>query len=464
MSAEWETVQPVSPEAQPVGWSGGVLVTGVTAVTDIPETVSAQYAELLDDVQAFLERFIAYPSQEASTAHTLWVAHAHAVEAFENTPRLAFLSPEPGSGKSRAMEVTEGLVPRPVLSVNATVAYIFRKISDEAGLPCLLMDEIDAVFTGRKGDGNEDLRGLLNSGYRKGASAGRAAIRGKEIITEEWPSFCAVALAGLNQLPDTLMTRSIVVHMKRRSRKQVIEAYRRRVNGAEAQELYGRLAAFATAVQDRLLNAWPELPESIEDRDADIWEPILAIADAAGGHWPTTARDAAVLMVAEAKKKPATLGIRLLADIREVMGDDDKISTNDLLDRLHAIDTAPWSNIKGEPIDARLLARMLSKYEVPTNNPVRVNGVVVKGYERRYFADAWERYVPQVTPASSEESVTAVTPVKVTPTTKPTKPGRPTEPESEVSTQKPVACRVCGGVLHPAVAESGVHPGCEGLA
>ena len=384
MRAEWVTVTPGS-------------VTAVTEVTDIPDKAGANHATLLDDVQTFLERFIAYPSPETATAHTLWCAHAHAVEAFENTPRLAFLSPEPGSGKSRAMELTEALVPRPVLSINATVAYIFRKISDEAGLPTLLMDEIDAVFTGRKGDGNEDLRGLLNSGYRKGASAGRAAIRGKEIITEEWPSFCAVALAGLNQLPDTLMTRSIVVHMKRRSRKQKIESYRRRVNGAEAQELYERLAVFATTVQDRLLNAWPELPESIEDRDADIWEPILAIADAAGGHWPTTARDAAVLMVAEAKKKPATLGIRLLADIRDVMGNADRISTNNLLAKLHELETAPWGNIKGEPIDARFLSRMLGKYEVLTNNTFKIDGLPVKGYQRHHLADAWERYLPTVT-------------------------------------------------------------------
>lgn len=436
MSTRGETVAPGSPDGQ---IRATERVTAVTAVTAIPQKVGAQFANVLDDVQRFLERFIAYPSPEASTAHTLWIAHAHAVEAFENTPRLAFLSPEPGSGKSRAMELTEALVPRPVLSVNASVAYIFRKISDEAGLPTLLMDEIDAVFTGRKCDGNEDLRGLLNSGYRKGASAGRAAIHGKEIVTEEWPSFCAVALAGLNQLPDTLMTRSIVVHMKRRSPKQGIESYRRRVNGAQAQELYEQLALFADTVRDRLTTDWPDLPEGIEDRDADIWEPILAIADAAGGHWPTTARDAAVLMVAKAKKKPATLGVRLLADIREVMGDADRISTNDLLDGLHTMETAPWGNIKGEPINARFLARVLSKYEVPTNNPVRINSIVVKGYERRHFTDAWERYL--VTPPSTDESVTPVTPV--TPVTA-------------------AMCRVCGNPLHPdAAAASGMHPGCE---
>jgi hypothetical protein len=386
VNAEWETVQPGS-------------VTAVTAVTDSREQEGASFEAILNDVQTFLERFIAYPSPETATAHTLWIAHAHLIEAFENSPRLAFLSPEPGSGKSRAMELTEALVPRPVLSVNSTVAYVFRKISDEAGLPTLLMDEIDAVFSSGKGDGNEDLRGLLNSGYRKGATAGRAAIRGKEIVTEEWPSFCAVALAGLNQLPDTLMTRSIVVNMKRRKHGQVVEPFRRRVNQPEALRIYERLEEFANSVRMGVSNAWPELPDGIEDRDADIWEPILAIADAAGGRWPATARDAAVVMVADSQKKPATLGIKLLADIRDVMASADRMSSNDLLHALHAIETAPWGNIKGEPIDARFLARTLSKYEITTNNTVKIDGVAVKGYQRSHFADAWDRYLaPPVSP------------------------------------------------------------------
>lgn len=366
----------------------------VTDITEFQHKAGAGHAGLLDEVRAFLERFIAYPSPESATAHALWIAHAHLIEAFENTPRLAFLSPEPGSGKSRCMELTEALTPRPVLSVNSSVAYVFRKISDEAGLPTLLMDEIDAVFSNGKGDGNEDLRGLLNSGYRKGATAGRAAIRGKEIITEEWPSYCAVALAGLNQLPDTLMTRSIVINMKRRRHGQNVEPYRRRVNAPEADALKERISEFAAIVRSDVSAAWPELPEGIEDRDADIWEPILAIADAAGGHWPDTARAAAVVMVAKAKEKPATLGIKLLADIREVMGDRDRISTNELLDGLHAIETAPWSNIKGEPIDSRFLAKVLSKYDVPTNNTFKVGTHAVKGYQLRHLYDAFERYLP----------------------------------------------------------------------
>lgn len=92
-------------------------------------------AKLLDDVHAFLGRIVAYPSKETHTAHTLWIAHAHLMEAWESTPRITFLSPEPSSGKTRALEITELLVPRPVQAVNVSPAYLFRKVADPGGLP-----------------------------------------------------------------------------------------------------------------------------------------------------------------------------------------------------------------------------------------------------------------------------------------------------------------------------------------
>src|SRR5262245_62154346 len=171
---------------------------------------------ILDDVHEFLGRFVAYPSEEARVAHTLWIAHTHLMDCWESTPRIAFLSPEPGSGKTRALEASELLVPRPIQAVNTTSAYLFRKVSDEDGAPTLLYDEIDTVF-GPKARENEDIRGLLNAGHRRGAVAGRCVVRGKQIFTEELPAYCAVALAGLGDLPDTILTRSIIVPMRRRA-------------------------------------------------------------------------------------------------------------------------------------------------------------------------------------------------------------------------------------------------------
>jgi hypothetical protein len=351
----------------------------------------------LDQVEAFLRRFVAYPSESAVVAHVLWIGHAHLIDCFENSPRLAALSPEPGSGKSRLLEVTEPLVPRPVITVNSTPAYVFRKISDPDGLPTLLFDEVDAVFGNRAGDANEDLRGLLNSGYRRGAFAGRAAVRGKEIVTEDWPSFCAVAMAGLNELPDTLMTRSVVIRMKRRKSTEAIEPYRRRVYRSEAEEIYRGLSEWSVTVVTDVTDSWPSMPPGIEDRDADIWEPLLAVADAAGGDWPARARQAAVELVEESHSKPATLGVKLLTDIKTVLGLDERIKSTDLLGRLHAIETSPWGSFKGEPIDGRFLSKCLIKYEIPAAHSVRFSDTEVsKGFLSKDFADAFARYVPDI--------------------------------------------------------------------
>src|SRR5215218_7694283 len=221
----------------------------------------------LDEVEGFLRRFVAYPSEATRIAHTLWIAHTHFMDCWESTPRIAFLSPEPGSGKSRALEVTEPLAPRPVHAVNTTPAYLFRKVGDQAGLPTILYDEIDTVF-GPKAKDNEEIRGLLNAGHRRGAVAGRCVFRGKTVETEEIPAYCAVALAGLGGLPDTILSRAVVVRMRRRAPGERVEAYRRRVHAPEGHLIRERLAAWARSVEASVTDAWPEMPEGIEDRDS----------------------------------------------------------------------------------------------------------------------------------------------------------------------------------------------------
>ncbi len=99
------------------------------------------------------------------------------MEVWDSTPRIAFLESEPGSGKTRALEVTEPLVPGPVEAVNVTSAYLFRKVGGEGGPPTILHDEIDTVFS--KAKENEEIRGLLNAGHRRGAVVGRCIMNGR---------------------------------------------------------------------------------------------------------------------------------------------------------------------------------------------------------------------------------------------------------------------------------------------
>lgn len=364
--------------------------------------------EVLDDVHAFLGRYIAYPSDAAHVAHTLWIAHTHLMDCWESTPRIAFLSPEPGSGKTRALEASELLVPRPVQAVNTTSAYLFRKVSDEDGAPTLLYDEIDTVF-GPKAKDNEDIRGMLNAGHRRGAVAGRCVVRGKIVMTEELPAYCAVALAGIGDLPDTILTRSIVVPMRRRAPDEQVEPYRRREVAPVAEKLYDRLAGWCETARHLCDGAWPDMPDGIADRAADVWEALLAVADAAGGDWPNRARVAAVALVALSMGRTPSLGVRLLSDLRTVFGDRDAMSTEEILTALHDLDEAPWADLKGKPLAARGLASRLRQYEVHSKT-VRIGESTPKGYTREDLHDPWARYLESPLGLPPKESATSATP------------------------------------------------------
>jgi hypothetical protein len=395
---EREAIQAVEREEARASCS---VIADTTRHTLLPTEV--QTGDLLGDVEVFLSRFVAYPSDAARIAHVLWIAHTHLMDAWESTPRLAFLSPEPGSGKTRALEITELLVPRPVESINATPAYLFRKVSDPDGLPTILFDEIDTLF-GPRAKEHEEIRGILNAGHRRGAMAGRCVVKGKIVVTEELPAYCAVALAGLGNLPDTIFSRSIIVRMRRRAPSETIEPYRRRTHAPEGHALRERLAQWAERHLAELSACRPTMPEGVTDRAADVWEALLAIADVASGEWPERARVSAVTLVTDAMARTPSLGIRLLSDLRTVFGDNDAKLTADILGLLTTLEEAPWSDLKGKPLDARRLASLLRPYDI-TSTTVRVEAVVAKGYRRVDLYDAWVRYLGVAT----EEEVTQVT-------------------------------------------------------
>ena len=395
--------------------------------TPPPHVERGEGAALLDDVRKFLQRFVVYPSAHAHDAHVLWLAHTHLMSAWESTPRIAFLSPEPASGKTRSMEVSELLVPDPVAAVNVTPAYLFRKCGSEDGPPTILFDEIDTVF-GAKAKEHEELRALLNSGHRRGAKAGRCVVRGKIVETEEISSYGAVALAGLGWLPETVLSRSIIIRMRRRVHTERVEAFRRRVHAPQGENLRRRLAGWAAGILGEATQARPEMPPGVEDRAADMWEPLLALADIAGGQWPKRAREAAAALVAVAREIEPSLNLRLLADLRMVFGKHDALYTKTILAELHRLEDAPWGDIKGKPLSDNQLARRLRNYDVkPTD--VRIDRVVLKGYRRTDLHDAWRRYLPPL----PEEGATGATGA----TDQPFQGAERSGPESEPATDHP---------------------------
>jgi hypothetical protein len=376
---------------------------------------------LLNDVHAYLSRFICYPSEHAAIAHTLWVAHTHLMPCWESTPRLAFLSAEPESGKTRCLEVTEPLVPRPINTMNSSANYLFRQTGSDAGAPTILFDEIDTIF-GPKAREHEDIRAFINSGHRRGAKFGRCVVRGTVVETEEIESYSAVALAGLGWLPATILTRSIVIRMRRRLRGQQVESFRHRIHTPQGAALCRRLIGWARKVADDAEKARPVMPPSVEDRQADGWEPLLACADIAGGLWPTLARDAAEALVAVNRDTPVSLNLRLLGDLRTVylnnlvavaQATPHGLPTKRIMEDLYALDDAPWHTVnKGDAYTPSQLALALRDYEVRSENlrPHPDSRTQAKGYPIAPLADAWRRYLPPLDfPPGTVTNVTTVT-------------------------------------------------------
>ncbi|MFE1936470.1 DUF3631 domain-containing protein [Streptomyces sp. NPDC059474] len=249
-------------------------------------------AGLLDEVEAFHRRFNAFPTPAASVAVALWSAHTHLLDAFESTPRLAFFSPGPGSSTTQGLAICGTLVPQPMMAADTSPAALLRAVAGlDGGRPTILFHEIDALFES-KTRGAEELRGLVIAGHRRTGVSYRSEKDGGQQTVQAFPPYAAMAMASLGRLPEAVLTRSVVIRMHRPDPNEHVEAFRARIHKPEGHALRDRLAAWADSVRDRAAGAFPEMPDGVIDPSAELWEPLLAVADVAGGDWPRRAREA----------------------------------------------------------------------------------------------------------------------------------------------------------------------------
>ena len=354
-------------------------------------------AEALRGVEQFLRRYVAFARPETVVAVVLWVAHTHAVELADATPYLAISSPEKQSGKTRLLECL-GLLARGCtgLLITPTAATIYRSL-EAAPEATLLLDELDAVF-GDRSDKYEEVRAVINAGHRRGATVPRSVPGPRNTWgVKHFPVFGPKALAGIGKLPDTVTDRSIPVRMLKRKRTERVDKFRHRTASQAAWPIVAAIVA-ALAVQTPSFEA--DVPLELPDRAADAWEPLLAIADAAGETWPKRARHAAIVLHAS-RQQDDSLGLRLLSDLRLIFDarGEDRIHTTDLIPALQADDEGPWASERA-PLTPHRHGRLLEPFEVQSKQ-LRIGDKSLKGYERESFVDAWERYLP-ATPSPTE--------------------------------------------------------------
>ena len=371
-------------------------MTRPTAPSTASEPVAiGDGAELLDQVLGALRRYVVMPSDEAAAAVVLWMAATHGMPAWNAAPRLVIKAPEKRCGKSRLLDLVEALCHLPLMTTNASPSAVYRSIGQNpSDPPTLLIDEADTIFGPRAGE-HEDLRGLLNAGHQRGRPAIRWDASRREV--DRIATFAMAALAGIGNMPDTIEDRAVLITMRRRAPDETVQPFRARRDGPALSGIKTELHQWIRAQLDQLATAAPALP--VEDRAADTWEPLVAVADLAGGHWPSTARLACLaLTTGDTDEDHVSLRVRLLMDCRSSFGEAVGLPTATLVRRLRDDDEAPWATLGREGLTGRSLGIMLRDFGISSANRRWEDGSQTKGYLAEDFADAWSRYCPAPRP------------------------------------------------------------------
>lgn len=350
----------------------------------------------LVSVVRFIRSHVVLPSMHAEVAIALWVAHAHALDAFDCSPYLVVTSPEKRSGKTRLLEVLELLVPRPWRVIQPSEAVLFRKIA--AQRPVLLLDEADVLFNGRAAEQYEPLRAILNAGWRRGAVVSRCVPEGKAMQLVDFDVFGAKAVAVIGNLPDTVEDRAVVLRLDRATpaEQRCLRRLRFKEAEAEAAPIRDALAKWAEAALPRLREARPSIPEALDGRAADAWEPLLAIAEDAGDGWAVAAWEAALALSTGAAREDDSERVRLLADVRRVFEEKgaERLATTELIEALVEDEAAPWGDLRGRRLSPQGLARLLRPFGVSPAQWRDGARAGIRGYVVEMFEEPWSRYLP----------------------------------------------------------------------
>ena len=403
------------------------------------EAVNA--AVLLNEVSTAIRQYVIVTAEQAD-AIALYVVHAHAHDAHDFSPVLNLKSAQKRSGKSRLMQVLDRMVPRALLVSNIKPAALLRII--ELKQPTLLFDEVDAAMKQDR-ELNEAYRGIINSAFSRAGARFimNVPLPGGGYEPRQFSTWAPLVLSGIGDLPDTVRDRSIEIDMVRKRRDEQVRRLRRN-DGSELNVLAQMTARWVRDNFARLQVAEPNMPQSLNDRAADAWEPLFAVAELAGDDWPARVQKAALSLSGEQNKEDNNLVTQLLADIREVFTDE-QIKSQVLIEKLAAMEGHPWSEFgrNAKPINQNQLARLLKPYKIwPGTIRVELGRKgTAKGYRLAQFAEVFARYLPDsenetVTPSQGRETADFLN----------TQPGTTRSDVTGREAQKPPYDQNCDGV------------------
>jgi Protein of unknown function (DUF3631) len=386
---------------------------------------------LLTEIAETIGKYVIMDPHQRDAA-ALGAVFAHTHDLRDTAPIFFIVSPTKRCGKTRLERVVKRLVPKPLMASSASPAFLARAI--EKHRPTILIDEYDATATGDQAM-SETLRGQLNSSFdRDGAKIGKCVpLPGGGYDEREFSTWAATWIAGIKKIPETVEDRSVILRLKRKLPGEKVARFRAK-DGGELAILKRKVARFVVDNEQRLRDIEPDMPEALSaagDRAPDAWEPLVAIADVAGGAWPERARNAALALAGvDAAPLDGDVDAALLSDISHILNacdafeptaeqlknnkqiavealdafrgrEDGKLRSRrivglggeQLTNALATLVERKWPAWdKGKPMRPHQLARLLGAFSV-RSQPLRDGDTVFRGYPRDRLEDAIERYI-----------------------------------------------------------------------
>src|SRR5207245_4462052 len=141
--------------------------------------------------------------------------------------------------------------------------------------------------------------------------------------------------------------------------------------------------------------ASPQMPDSLNDRATDIREPLLALADLAGGDWPSLARQAAVSLNVSAQESNPISSLLLCIFALFTINKTDRMFTRSLVEGLNSFADRPWAEMRhGKQIHDIWLSQQLRPYGIRSQS-IWIGEISANGYLQEYFIDIFHPYIAQ---------------------------------------------------------------------
>jgi hypothetical protein len=318
-------------------------------------------------------------------AIALWVASSYLLDHWSLFPKLLLNSPERECGKSTALQIVEAFSRNGRIASSITPSAVYRFI--ESCAPTLLIDEADRSLRGK-----EELNAIINAGHTRRTATKMLSVKGKDGGWKpvELSLWCPQVIAGIGEFEDTLMSRSIVIGLRRKLTSEQVR--RMHISYFEEQEIVRKFlldwSNETTPSTSKL-----DLPPEAGNRMKDNWEPLFRVASMADTTWITRAFKA--FEVIEVQRKPdkvTSSGSELLADIREILKDKiaPEVASNALLDKLLCHRDSDWMTAhNGRPITGKWLAKTLKLYGIRPQRRSAFNAYLLADLE-----EAFKRYLP----------------------------------------------------------------------